>query len=550
MNYKKFISLLLVLFAVSQFNAAAEQVSAGAAQVMANGFIKSHFKSRPGSLKAPAMSDIVLAYTEPSDKVAHANVYYIFNIKGGGFIIVSGEDHAMPVLGYSDKGQIDVINMPDALKCLLGGYKEDIEYLLTHDIEAPKSFNQSFRDAVDIVPPMTKSTWGQLEPYYNMCPMLNGKYSKVGCSGCCMAQTLYFWQFPKSCDSIPTYYAARLSGYVPALPPTEFNYDLMLPSYSEWNMSTQSVIQGVYTEEQANEVAKLCRYSGQALKMNYAPTSSANKVNKIDALKGFGYNSKAKTVWRKDYDDSVWVKMLQDELDAGRIVEYSGKDPARGSAHAFIIDGYNSEDYLHINLGWFGISDGWYLMSAMILTYLNGTSRNYYDNNSFIQGLEPPLFCTIDTEIYADNELLLLGGTFRPQAVDVHLSMSYRTLPFMFSLTDAMGNLVALSESITLNRLTFENGTDISLALTLPEVLPEGTYDLHFNYRTEEGDPLTLVTTAPGQLTVVGRFAKYGAPFGIADVVAAIDQILNGGPEGSEMNIADVVSLIDHLLAQ
>ena len=84
----------------------------------------------------------------------------------------------------------------------------------------------------------------------------------------------------------------------------------------------------------------------------------------------------------------------------------------------------------------------------------------------------------------------------------------------------------------------------------LPEVVPEGTYDLHFNYRTEDGAPLILVATAPGQLTVVGRFAKYGAPFGIADVVAAIDLILNGVPDGSEMNIADVVSLIDHLLEQ
>ena len=79
MDYKKLISSLLVLLAVAQFHAVAEPVSVGAAQAMANGFIKSHFKSMPGSLKAPAMSDIVLAYAEPSDKVAQANVYYIFN---------------------------------------------------------------------------------------------------------------------------------------------------------------------------------------------------------------------------------------------------------------------------------------------------------------------------------------------------------------------------------------------------------------------------------------------------------------------------------------
>ena len=548
MDIKRLISILIVLLTLPTFHAVAGNVTAREARATANGFIKSHYNAKPGMLKVPAMSDLVLAYAEPSDKVAHANCYYIFNIKGGGFVIVSGEDHATPVLGYSDKGQIDVVNMPDPLKGLLGGYKEDIEYLLTHDIKVPTSFIQSFRDAVDIVPPMIKSSWGQLEPYYNMCPMLNGNHSKVGCAAVCMAQLLYFWQFPISCDSIPSYYAARLSGYVPALPPTEFDYNKMLPTYAQWDIEHQRLVQGVYTEEQAEEVAKLCRYSGQALKMNYSPSSSANQVYRIVAMKAFGYNSKAISLYRNDYNDSIWVELLKAELDAGRPIGYSGKDPVRGSAHAFILDGYNSEDYFHINLGWFGISDGWYQISAMILTYLDGSSRHYKSNNSFTQGLEPPLFCIIDAEVGTSSGLHFLGETLTAQASNVYLSMSYRTLPFMFSLTDAEGNEVTLSESITLNRLTFENGTDISLALTLPETLLDGIYDLHLNYRTGDSSPLTQAVTADGQLYVLGKFAKFGAPFSIADVTDVIDMILYGNSSGVQVNIADVTMLIDNLL--
>ena len=547
MDYKKLISSLLVLLAVAQFHAVAEPVSVGAAQAMANGFIKSHFKSMPGSLKAPAMSDIVLAYAEPSDKVAQANVYYIFNIKGGGFIIVSGEDHASPVLGYSDKGQIDVTDMPDALKYILGGYKEDIEYLLTHDINAPNSFNQSFKAAVDIVPPMIKTTWGQQEPYYNLCPVLDGNKSKVGCAAICVSQTLYFWQFPTSCNSYPAYYSPNLSSIVPALPATVFDYDKILLSYAEWDFENQSLIQGVYTEEQVQEVAKLCRYCGQALEMDYSPSASSNQIHIIDALKGFGFNPNAKTVYRKNYTDDMWLELLKDELDAGRPIGYSGKDPVREKSHVYIIDGYNSEDYFHMNVGWYGHSNGWYKITAMNFTYLDGTGRHYRDGNAFPQGMEPPLFCTINTEINADDELLLLGGTFCPRAIDVNLSMSYRTLPFMFSLTDARGNQVALSESITLNRLTFENGTDISLALTLPETLPEGTYDLHFNYRIEETAPLTSVATASDHLTVAGKFAKYGGRFDIGDVVMVIDYILCGSPDGIMVDIGDLVYLIDYI---
>lgn len=548
MNLKKLISLVLTLLTVASTYAVAGNVSVSAARATANSFVKSHGMSSPGSIKAPAMSDFVLAYTEPSAKVPNANCYYIFNIKGGGFIIVSGEDHATPVLGYSDKGHIDILNLPDPLKCMLDDYKADIEYLLTHDIIIPKSYNQSIQEPSIVVAPMVKSNWGQYEPYYNLCPMLNGEHSKVGCSAIALAQTLYFWQFPTSCDSLPAYFSIRLNDTVPALPPTVFNYDLILPSYAEWDMQTHSAVLGVYTEEQEYEVAKLCRYSGQMLKMNYSPTGSGSTVKRIDVFKNLGYNSRVSTLYRQSYNDSEWVELIKAELNAGRLVVYGGKVPVSGSPHAFIIDGYDSEDYLHVNWGWYGISDGWFQISAMIATYLDGTTRHYSSSNSFLKGLEPPLFCTINAEVAASDGLLLMGETLTAQASDVRLSMSYRTLPFMFSLTDAEGNEVAVSESITLNRLTFENGTDIRLALTLPETLPDGTYDLHLNYCTAEGQPLTQAVTAQGQLTVFGKFAKFGAPFDISDVVEAIDRILLGNFGSVQIDISDVTMLIDYLL--
>ena len=529
MNLKKLISLILTLLAVESFSVVAGNVTPSAARETANGFLKSHYKSFPGSFNAHAMSDLVLAYAEPSDKVPQAKCYYIFNIKGGGFVIVSGEDHATPVLGYSDKGYIDILNLPEPLQCILGDYKADIEYLLTHDVKIPKSYNLSVQESSVVVEPMVKSTWGQYEPYYNLCPMVNGVHCKVGCSAIATAQALYFWQFPKSSDGVPAYFSSKLNDTVPALPPTIFNYDLMLPSYSEWDMQTHSAVQGIYTEEQAQEVAKLCRYCGQMLHMDYSPTGSNSLVRRIDALKEIGYNSRAKTLYRQFYNDTEWLGLMKEELNAGRIVVYGGKDPVKGAGHAFIFDGYDSEDYLHLNLGWHGISNGWYQISAINVTYLDGSARSYSASNSLLH---------------------FLGETLTAQASDVRLSMSYRTLPFMFSLTDAEGNEVAVSESTTLNRLTFENGTDINLALTLPETLPDGTYDLHLNYRTADGNPLTQAVNAQGQLTVFGKFAKYGAPFSIDDVVDAIDMLLTGNFVGIEINITDVTMLIDYLLTR
>jgi hypothetical protein len=38
--------------------------------------------------------------------------YYIFNNEDGGYVIVSGDDIAIPILGYSDSGIRDADQMP------------------------------------------------------------------------------------------------------------------------------------------------------------------------------------------------------------------------------------------------------------------------------------------------------------------------------------------------------------------------------------------------------------------------------------------------------
>lgn len=539
--------ILIASLAVSSFNVSADNISASAAWETANSFMKSHALASPELLRAPAMTDIVLAHAEPSDKVEQANVYYVFNIKGGGFIIVSGEDHAAPVLAYSDKGQIDVNNLSEPLKGMLDCYKTEIEYLLTHDIEALRTFNQGFKQASTIVEPMTKTTWGPEEPYNNQCPVYIVVNSKAGCVGMCMSQILYFWQYPSSCDSLPSYWSSRLNEYVPALPPTEFDYSKMLLSYSHWDFDYDEVIQDVYTEEQAQEVSKLVRYCGQSVKMDYSPSLSTPAGVMLTAMKELGYNT-SKRVVREDYEEDEWIELIREELDAGRPVMYTGYGPDAGNVgHVFIIDGYNSEDYFHMNMGWYGVNDGWYLMSAIRFVNRYHQFISYDRKFSMLVDVEPPLFCTINTEINASDSLLVLGGTFKPQANDAYLNMSYRTLPFVFSLTDVDGQVVAVSEPVTLNRLTFEQGSDISLALTLPNNLPEGVYDVHLNYRTSDDQPLVPVATANGQLAVAGNLAKFGAPFDIGDVIIAIDYIIYKTP-GVEIDIADVISIIDWIL--
>ncbi len=52
---------------------------------------------------------------------------YVFDQGNEGYLVVSADDVAAPVLGYSTTGSIDPDNMPDNLRWWLNQYKAEIE---------------------------------------------------------------------------------------------------------------------------------------------------------------------------------------------------------------------------------------------------------------------------------------------------------------------------------------------------------------------------------------------------------------------------------------
>lgn len=64
------------------------------------------------------------------------NPFYVFNLPKGGFVIVSGENKAYPILGYSLKSNFDPEKMTPGEKALLRGYALDIERI-RYDSEVP-----------------------------------------------------------------------------------------------------------------------------------------------------------------------------------------------------------------------------------------------------------------------------------------------------------------------------------------------------------------------------------------------------------------------------
>lgn len=81
-------------------------------------------KNGPARVAARAKTDIKPVYTAKA--LNGASAAYVFNNAGGGFMVLSADDVAYPVLGYSDKGTFDKNNIPPQMQFWLDEYARRI----------------------------------------------------------------------------------------------------------------------------------------------------------------------------------------------------------------------------------------------------------------------------------------------------------------------------------------------------------------------------------------------------------------------------------------
>ena len=539
-------SFALVSLAFSTLQVNADNISATTARTAANNYLKQLALTSPGKFKTSALADLTLTHVEPSASMKGANDYYAFNIKGGGFVIVAGEDRATPVLGYSDRGCLDFAHLPAPLQDLLNDYKREIEFLQTYEGNDLIHVDATSFNATSGVEPLITTTWGQEMPYYLQCPTYRGEYCVVGCIATAMAQVMNYWQYPTSSPSLSGFYSYTI-GQVGELPATTFDYSLMLDSYCHWDWNNSTLVQDVYTNEQAQEVAKLGRYCGQAVQMAYSPNGSgASTYNQQTAMKKFGYNNAARAT--KSYYNNQWDNLLKAELDAGRPILYSADDP-NDAGHAFICDGYNNNGYFHFNLGWYGTCDGWYTTSALQMIHREGDQLNFSSGHEIVYKLEPSNYCIMNAEsVDADKGLFILGDELYAMANNVTLRTSYSNVNLMFTLTDENGTVLSSGNGGSISKSTFEQGSTVGGKINLPVELAQGSYNLTFNYYTTNANSLTPVATSDGKLVVVGHMAKFNEAFDIDDVATVINYVLGESHKGTMVDIDDVSALINFIM--
>ena len=290
--------------------------------------------------------------------------FYVFNNgTDGGYVIVSGDDRMPDVLGYSYCGTYNAEEIPDNMRSWLEGYAEQYEYLQSHSEGRGVTLTTVEGDAIA---PMIETHWTQKAPYNDKCPLVGEDTTLTGCVATALAQIMYYYKSPaRTLQTIPAYRTMSNRISMPAIDITDIDWDNMLTEYT-----------AEASEAQKDAISTLMLLCGCGVRMDYGVKSSgAYDYNVKNALlKYFGYSRlNLSLVYRALYeDDALWNQMIYDELKDGRPVYYSGR--VGNSGHTFVIDGYDKDDYFHVNWGWGGKDDGYFLLSALLYYNENQTA--------------------------------------------------------------------------------------------------------------------------------------------------------------------------------
>ncbi len=306
---------------------------------------------------------------------------YLFSLSPLGYVAVSSDQCFHPIIAYSFEADNLI---PETENPLLQLIKSDYCSRMKNKGKLPESVVQKNHAAWislcnNLTPakdtafqqwPEAGSTstggwvitqWNQSSPYNNMCPLdiASGGRSYTGCPATAMAQiinyhrTLNGTRFSDADDYYHNYGGNQF--YI------DDDYATYgFPSFSQLNLYLDT-LENKYLSKASltiNDMASLSFACGVATHTVYNAAGSGT-FGVDQAYDGFirmGFTSS------QLLDTSVAdplpqvISNIKDSLPALLAVV----DPAWNSGHNLVIDGYNTDEFYHLNFGWGGSYDGWY----------------------------------------------------------------------------------------------------------------------------------------------------------------------------------------------
>lgn len=378
--------ILLLLFVLLTFSGPsfAEKISKAQAQKIAQGYLA---KSKNQSNKLRLASVPRKWSTKAMGEEQFAPFYVYNNGNNNGFVIVSGNDALGTILAYSHVGTFKIENAPSNLCAMMDLYAKAVEA-----VEKAANTKLQKRDTqpgtVIVEPLLGDANWGQGFPYNNAMPTyLDDKRKEipyyVGCVATAMAQIMRYHQYPIQGTGQKTY-LSNIGKQLTA--------DFGNTTY-DWSNMPAHIDQNNPTPKQIEEVSRLSYQAAVSVSMQFAKNGSGT-YNQLaaDALqKYFGYDSSMLYRMRDYYPTQEWMALIRSELNAHRPILYGASNEDGQGGHTFVFDGYDDQDFVHINWGWFGTSNGYFNINALN-PYELGIGANgggYNLHQDMITGIQP-----------------------------------------------------------------------------------------------------------------------------------------------------------------
>lgn len=405
---KKQLYLFIIFILGIQF-IQAKPVTSTVAKNLAIAFYQQH------SAKIP--QTVSLFYTETSS--TGEALYYVFNINSNdGFVIITADDAAHPILGYSTERQFKIPAANTTISYWMKKRKKEIIAVKAANIVATEYITREWAGdfsannnltkisqrnnglnsvAATSVAPMVQTTWDQ-SPYYNaLCPGgvgndgTSASASVTGCVATAMAQVMKFWNYPTQGRDSSSYCDCTSGGYTDTYGTLSANYGATTYSWSAMPLNVSSPNLAVAT---------LMYHCGVSVDMDYDPNGSGadalsietggQPCSQIALVQYFKYDSTTIQGYQKTeghYSDTAWVSLIKIDLNAGRPVIYEGNDSIEGG-HCWVCDGYDVNNNLHMNWGWSGDDDGYFPVTN--LTTNDGGAFNPDQEQEVLVGIQPP----------------------------------------------------------------------------------------------------------------------------------------------------------------
>ncbi|MDY0151680.1 MAG: C10 family peptidase [Candidatus Cloacimonas sp.] len=333
---------------------------------------------------------------------------YVFKSQPSGYIVVSAKTELPPVLAYSGTAQFTGSTAYNPLAELIIA---DLSNRLRSPEEAQRN-NIAWQNAfawqrLTQWPPAGHSAtegwvetlWTQTAPYNLMCPLnlANNTHCFAGCPAIAMGQIVNYHQALNG---------TRLSDA------DDYHHNYGGNNY--WidnDFSTYGFPSFPQLNGYLDDINTCFRYNlplSDSLKaaLVFACGTALTQVYNSAGSGTFGVNQALAAFQRFNFPDSELLvetspnlyNRISDNVKNALPVHLAVVTPAWDSGHNVVVDGYNTNDFYHLNFGWGGTYNGWYLLPSQIpygLTVVEGA----------IVDIKPYqyVFCVPDTLLINDS---------------------------------------------------------------------------------------------------------------------------------------------------